>query len=154
MKCDQLKSYVQRHDKFTWKKIKTNAKIRFYTGIASVALFNTIFLLIKPYIPHITYWKGPKHTMRILKRTGRKKMPTSLNPHDEFLLTLMQLRLRLLNENVGDRFDISSKKSSFIFTTWITLLSKLLKNLVAWLPREAIRDNLPEAFIKTGNNKC
>ena len=33
-------------------------------------------------------------------------------------------------------------------------MSKLLKNLVAWLPREAIRDNLPEAFIKTGNNKC
>ena len=22
------------------------------------------------------------------------------------------------------------------------------------MPREAIRDNLPEAFIKTGNNKC
>ena len=34
------------------------------------------------------------------------------------------------------------------------LLSKLFKNLTVWLPREAIRDNLPEAFIKTGNNKC
>ena len=32
-------------------------------------------------------------------------------------------------------------------------MSKLLKNLVAWLLREAIRDNLPEAFIKIGNNK-
>ena len=81
-------------------------------------------------------------------------MPTSLNPHDEFLLTLMRLRLGLLNEEVADRFDISPTKSSFIFTTWIKLLSKLLKNLVAWLPREAIQDNLPEAFIKIGNNKC
>ena len=80
-------------------------------------------------------------------------MPTSLNPHDEFLLTLMRLQLGLLND-VADRFDISPTKSSFIFTTWIKLLSKLLKNLVVWLPREAIRDNLPEAFIKTGNNKC
>ena len=81
-------------------------------------------------------------------------MPTSLNPHDEFLLTLTRLRMGQLNEDAVDRFDISPTKSSFIFTTWIKLLSKLLKNLVAWLPREAIRDNLPEAFIKTGNNKC
>ena len=59
----------------------------------------------------------------------------------------MRLRLGLLNEDIADR-------RLQIFTTWIKLLSKLLKNLVAWLPREAIRDNLPEAFIKTGNNKC
>ena len=135
------------------EKTKTDAKMRFYTGIASVALFNTIFTLIKPYIPHITYWIGPTHAMRILKRTGREKIPTSLNPHDEFFSTLMRLRLELLNEDVADCFDISPTKSSFIFTTWINLLSKLLKSLVASLPREAIRDNLPEAFIKTGNNK-
>ena len=92
--------------------------------------------------------------MHILKRTGRKKIQASLNPHDEFLLTLLQLRLGLLNEDVADRFDISPTKSSFTFTTWIKLLSKLLKNLVAWLPREPIRDNLPEAFVKIGNNKC
>ena len=60
----------------------------------------------------------------------------------------------MLNEEVADHFDISPTKSSFILTPWIKLLSKFLKNLVAWLPREAIRDNLPEAFIKTGNNKC
>ena len=65
-------------------------------------------------------------------------MPTSLNLLDEFLLTLMRLRLGLLNEDVADRFGISPTKSSFIFTTWIKLLSNLLKNSVAWLPREAI----------------
>ena len=65
----------------------------------------------------------------------------------------MPLRSGLLNEDVADRFDISPTKFSFILITWIQLLSKLLKNLVAWLPREAVRDNLPEAFIKTGNNK-
>ena len=74
--------------------------------------------------------------MQILKRTGRKKMATSLNPHDEFILKLMRLRLGLLNEDVADRFDISPAKPSFIFTTWIKLLSKLLKSLVARLPRE------------------
>ena len=33
-------------------------------------------------------------------------------------------------------------------------MSKLLENLVAWLPREIIRDDLPEPFINTENNKC
>ena len=47
--------------------------MRFYTRIAPVALFNKIFTLIKPYIPHITYWKGPKHATRTLKRTRRKQ---------------------------------------------------------------------------------
>ena len=52
----------------------------------------------------------------------------------------MQLQLGLLSEDAQDRVDILPTKSSFIFTTWIKLLSKLLKNLVAWLPPEAIRD--------------
>ena len=65
--------------------------------------------------------------MGILKRAGRRKLATSLNPHDEFLLTLMRLRSGLLNEDVADRLDTSPIKSLFIFTTWIKLLSKLLK---------------------------
>ena len=127
--------------------------MRFYTGIALAASnlhqVNTIFTLIKRFIPHITYWKALKHAIQILE-----KKPTSLNPYDEFLVTLMRLRLGLLNEGVANHFDISPTKSSFIFTTWIKLLSKLLKNLVAQLPPEAVRDNWLEEFIKTGNNKC
>ena len=38
-----IKILVQRPDKFT---CKTDAKIRFYTAIASVALFNTVSILI------------------------------------------------------------------------------------------------------------
>ena len=75
-----IKVLVQRHDKFAWKKIKILAKMKFYTEITSVALFNTIFTLIKPYIPHITYWKRPKHIMQILKRTGRKKNVNIIKP--------------------------------------------------------------------------
>ena len=52
--------------------------------------------------------------MRVLKRTGGKRILTSLNPHDEFLITLRS-RLRLLNEGIADHFDTSPTKSSFIF---------------------------------------
>ena len=37
-------------------------------------------------------------------------MAVSLNPHDEFILRFMRLRLRLLNEDFADRFDISPTK--------------------------------------------
>ena len=37
------------------EKTKTEAKIKFYAEIASAALFNTVFTLIKPYVPRITY---------------------------------------------------------------------------------------------------
>ena len=83
-------------------------------------------MLTRLYIQYITYWKGPNHAMQILKRTGREKMPTSFNLDDE----LVRLRMGLFNEEIPDRFDISSAKSSFIFTTQIKLLNKLLKNLV------------------------
>ena len=65
----------------------------------------------------------------------------------------MQLRLGLLNEDVADRFNKLPTKSSVTFTTWINLLSKALKSLIARLPREAILDNLPEAFFETGHSK-
>ena len=104
--------------------------MRFYARIASVALFNTIFTLTRLYIQYITYWKGLNHVMQILNTTGRKKMPTSFNIDDEFLLTLVRLRMGLLNEDIPDRFDTSSAKGSFVFTTQIKLLNKLLKNLV------------------------
>ena len=54
--------------------------MKFYTGIESGASFNIVFTLIKPYIPHMTCWKGPKHIMRILKRTERKKNANIIKP--------------------------------------------------------------------------
>ena len=55
-----------------------------------------------------------------------------------------------MNEDVAHRLYISPTKSFFILLTWIKSLSKLLKNLLVWLPREAIQDNLPGAFMKLG----
>jgi len=141
---------------FNWRKLKNDQKMNFYTGINTIAMFNTIYLLIQPYLPNMTYWKGPTHARLSSKVVHRKfKGVKKLTQRDEFLLTLMRLRLGLLNEDIADRFGISTAYASFIFTTWIKLLSKLLGTpLVNWLPREAICDNLPELFIKAGHTKC
>ena len=65
-------------------------------------------------------------------------MPTSLNPHDEFLLTLIRLRLGLLNEDVADRFDISPTDSSFIFYNVDKIFEQVVKTFSCLV---ALRNN-------------
>ena len=46
---------ITNRSSFTWRKIKTDAKTSFYTGIQTIESFNVIFILIKPYLPNIVY---------------------------------------------------------------------------------------------------
>ena len=141
---------------FTWRKIKTDAKMKFYTGINTIVLFNKIFRLIQPFLSDLIYWKGLKHAKDFSKVKDQIcNTPKKLSQRDDFLLILMRLRLGLLNEDLAERFGVSPTLCSYIFTTWIKLLSKVLgKALVVWPPRESIREHLPEIFLKSGYGKC
>ena len=46
--------------------------MRFYTGIGSVALFNTIFTLIKPYIPLSHTGKDQNIPCKLFKKLEEK----------------------------------------------------------------------------------
>ena len=52
---------------FTWRKKKTDAKMKFYTGINITVLFNKIFRRIQPFLSDIIYWKGLKHSETLAK---------------------------------------------------------------------------------------
>ena len=101
----------------TWRKIKTDRKMNFYTGIATIKLFHAVFLLIKPYLHTIIYWKGCKRTLissKIRSNTRSRKLK-KICQQDQFLLTLMRIRLNLMNE--ADRFGIATGLCSETFTT-------------------------------------
>ena len=67
----------------------------------------------------------------------------------------MRLCLGILNEDLADRFCISPALCSGTFTTWIRLLRQLLGHaLVVWLPKEAVRQNLPNVFRKARYSNC
>ena len=69
----QLKNRsIMKTSTFTWRKIKTGAKIKFYTGINSIVLFNKILRLIQPFLSDIIYWKGPKHAKNFSKVRHRR----------------------------------------------------------------------------------
>ena len=96
--------------------------------------------------------EGIKHAKSFSKvRPLRCNTPKKLSQRDEFLLTLIGLRLELLNEDLAERFGVSPTLCSIIFTTWIKLSSEVLgKGLVVWPPKVSIREHVPEIIPKSG----
>ena len=63
----------------------------------------------------------------------------------------MRYLLGIHNEDLADRFCISPALCWREFSIWIRLLRQVLGHaLIVWLPREAIRQNLPKVFRKAG----
>ena len=148
-KVNELSKQKHKPKAFSCEEIRSDSKMKFYTGIQTVALFNMLFDLIKPCLPSMVYWRGTR-TVSPSKYIGNKKRRNQKVPlRDQFLLVLMRLRLGLMNEDLADRFRISPGVCSNIFTTWIKMLAALYgKALVRWLPRDVIRSNLPDSFKK------
>ena len=71
-----------------------------------------------------------------------------LRLEQEFLLTLMKLRLALLTVDLGFRFHVSATTVSSIFITWIKLMSKELSVLIVWPSRQQVKKTLPSCFRK------
>ena len=93
------------------------------------------------------FWRGSKHIFasRVLQTRRRFQKVCG---KDQFLLVLLRLRLGLFNEDLADRFCISSSTCSVIFITWVKPLSKMFgESLLTWLPRDVIRSNLPAMFV-------
>ena len=114
---------------FTWPKSETDAKMNFYAGIQTIEIFNVLFTWIRPYLLNIVYWTTPpkyRVTSTKIKEHSVTKRLKKLTQSDEFLLTLMRLSIRILNEDLADRFCISPALCSRKFTTWIRLLRQLL----------------------------
>ena len=75
---------------------------------------------------------------------GDKRGPQrALNPLNELFLTLVRLRLGLLEKDLADRFGISQGLVSTIFNTWISLLRLHFSSLNFW---EVVKAHMPAQF--------
>ncbi|XP_061173256.1 uncharacterized protein LOC133182425 [Saccostrea echinata] len=127
--------------------MKSDVKVKFYTGLPNLASFNAVFQTILPNLHKVRYWKGPKRLCNPLKQKNKFSCHLrTLSPKEEMILCLMKLRLGYLNEDIADRFGVSSTHVSSVFTTWIKLLSSVLGTLVFNPPREVVISNLPPSF--------
>ena len=70
----------------------------------------------------------------------------SLPPFEEFFMTLVRLRLGLVEEDLAHRFGVSQSTVSRITCTWINFLYMKLKELPLWPPKELVKANMPQQF--------
>ena len=134
--------------------ISTDKKVRHNTGLPNKSTLNSLFGVLKPRAEQMRYWLGAKRSAsrnykRRFKRTPKKSgPPRSLSCKDEFVLTLMKLRLALTNEFMCDLFGISAGTCCSILNTWIKFLSRELSCLVFWPTKEQIESYMPQSLRK------
>ena len=130
--------------------VSNDKQVRLNTGLPNKGALNSLFNLLKARTGGMRYWLRPnrpsttfwrKNYRRTTSKSGPKRQ---LSCKDEFILTLMKLRLGLTNKFLSDLFGISPVMCSHIVNTWITFLARELHCLVFWPDKNQIRCFMPE----------
>lgn len=114
-------------------------KCHFYTGLI--------------WDQFLALWRflGPKHTlwnMSVKKDCKRRGVLKELSAMDQLFLTLIRLRLGLLQQHLADRFCVSTSYVSHCVTTWILFLYHEFSHLrdLMFATREITKKNMPKCF--------
>ena len=105
--------------------------------------------------PHLKYWSGQdtsaekNYQTNFTKKTGPKR---KLPRFDEFILTLVRLRLALHTFVLADLFGVSSSRISQIFTTWINFMSLIFTPLLKWPSQKVVKKFRPPSFKRNYPN--
>lgn len=102
---------------------------------------------------YFTGYKGYKHFSYVFSCLGPAAFElgyqcSDMQPEDEFLLTLMKLRLNKEDIDLAFTFGIGAITVGKIFRTWIAFLFFQLKELNLWLPHAVVQETMPQDFLK------
>ena len=100
-------------------------KVNFYTGLPSFEILNTVFNQIERFV------------------TRKSQL---LTPFQEFVLTLMKLKLNMPLEDLAYRFNVSVPTVSRVFQVWMTVMDKRLSSFIKWPERENLWRTMPQCF--------
>ena len=150
---DDLKSKVMELEKklekakFRLDNIKhDDGRVTFYTGFPSFPTLKAFYDFLGPSVENLKYSKKQEES-DIFNSVEKKRLrQRSLPPIEEFFMTLVHLRLGLVEQDLADRFGISQSTVSRITCTWINFLFVKLKELPLWPPRDMVRANMPHQF--------
>ena len=105
--CNEIESMhleKKQRQSFSVICIRTEKKMRFFTRIQSLAIFNAVYDILKPHVSKVLNWRGSKRIYASKGKKLRKFTPHKLCGKDQFLLRLMKIRLGLMNKDSADRF--------------------------------------------------
>ena len=129
--------------------LKVDSDAAFYTGCPCIESFNDLHEVTSPFMKR--KWKGKSNTVSKIIRKFRKSpkklgRKTKLTSQDELLLTLMKLRLGLMEKDLSDRFNVSSSVISSTFITWVKVIAHVLKPLIFVPNRGMLNFTTPVRF--------
>ena len=140
------------------KFLKTDAKIRTYTGLPSKKTFNNLVKYVTQKSKKLRYWSGSKKAISTKVRRNFKTSPKETGPQRKLSvkeeLTVTTVRTAVTNEMLADLFDISTGGASQVINTWVKFLACELKPLIFWPSKEAIRESLPKSLKHYTNLRC
>ena len=142
----QQKILVLEQQRFRLSNMKDDdSKVHFYTGFTSYAALNAVFTYIGPCVNSLCYSKLESEAQQVHRKRCR---PRTLPPMEEFFLTLVRLRLGLMEQDLAYRFNVSQSTVSRIIVTWLNLLYLKLKEIPLWMPKGLVHAAMPEQFKK------
>lgn len=132
--CEKnIESTKEGTQQFTEKSFVVSGKdyVRFYVGLPNFEVLRAVFDFVAP-------------------PTTQK---TKLTQFQEFVLTLIKLRLDLPFKDLGYRFGISATTVSRIFSKWLTILDARLSCLIMWPDRDSLWKTMPQCFRSSFGKK-
>ena len=137
---EKLQVAMDQKSVFGIDSIAGNDKlVHLYTGFPSYDNLLAFFEFLGPAVANLNYW-GEKERERVRHRQRK------LDPVNQFLLTLMKLKLNLRSLDLAVCFGISESLVSRYITTWLCFLYQHLKE-IEWMPAvEQVTSTLPHAF--------
>ena len=117
---------------------------RFYTGLRSVQVFDTILNFVKPEdIADMRYPSG--HTAHDYQRREPGPQP-SLSPEQQLLITLVKLRQDTPTQELAIRFRVSQSTISRCFRAMVNMLYVKFSEIPIWPSRAQVKDSMPSVF--------
>ena len=146
----RLSGRMKKEQSLTSKLLVNDKSVNFYTGIECRKIFDTLHDYLCKFVKR--RWRGFSFTCSNIKRRNFHKSPKKfgverkLCSEDEFLMTLMWIRLGLLKQDLAGRFNISPTLCSQILNSWISVMATASKHLVKWATQEDVLITKPARY--------
>lgn len=109
-------------------------KVKFYTGLPSFSILMIIYNFVSAQVHYGTKARA-------------------LSKFEEFISTVLKLRLGLYDQDLAYRFGVHQTTISRNFRRWIDIMFTRLKPLIKWPGREELQKTMPLDF-KAHFKKC
>lgn len=98
-----------------WEFVQNEEKVKFYTGLPSFDILHNVFEHVSPFVAYKSQ---------------------NLTSFQEFIMTLIKLKLDAPHQDLSYRFNVSLSTVSRIFSAWMVALDVRLAPLINWPERE------------------